>query len=147
MPGWIRPGSAAGLFGPEVRAEKVLHLRTEPRVRRRFFVLVERQGQAIDHVGTYLHIERPRRLVFTWAIRGESDEDASTVAIDITDTPEGCTLTLTHTLPARWAIRAAHPAGLGHHAGRVAAPVLISPPDPERHPRRSSGLPKEMHDE
>lgn len=101
---WLDPAwLGRWMFGPEVRAEKVLHLRTEPRVGGDFSFLVERQGQAIDHVGIYQHIERPRRLVFTWAIRGESDEDASTVAIDIADTPEGCTLTLTHTLPARWA--------------------------------------------
>ncbi|MCL6710611.1 SRPBCC family protein [Pseudoxanthomonas sp. z9] len=101
---WLDPAwLGRWMFGPDVRAEKVLHLRTEPRVGGGFSFLVERQGQTIDHVGTYQRIERPRRLVFTWAIRGESDEDASTVAIDIADTPEGCMLTLTHTLPARWA--------------------------------------------
>lgn len=68
---------------------------------------MERGGQRIDHIGTYLEIDRPRRLVFTWGIRGESDEDGSTVAIDLAATPEGCELTLVHTLPARWADYAA----------------------------------------
>jgi uncharacterized protein YndB with AHSA1/START domain len=101
---WLDPAwLGRWMFGPGMRAETVLHLRTEPRVGGRFSFLVERQGQRIDHIGTYLEIDRPRRLVFTWAIRGESDDDGSTVAIDLTATPEGCLLSLTHTLPAQWA--------------------------------------------
>ncbi len=101
---WLDPAwLGRWMFGPGVRPETVLHLRTEARVGGGFSFLVERDGQRIDHIGTYLEIDRPRRLVFTWAIRGESDDDGSTVAIDLAATPEGCALTLTHTLPAQWA--------------------------------------------
>lgn len=105
---WLDPARLGRwMFGPGVRAETVLHLRTDPRVGGRFSFLVERQGQRIDHIGTYLEIDRPRRLVFTWAIRGESDDAGSTVTIDLAAAPEGCVLTLTHILPAQWADYAA----------------------------------------
>lgn len=95
------------MFGAAIRDERIIHLHADARVGGGFSFLVERQGQRIDHVGTYLALERPRTLVFTWAIRGESDDDASRVAIDIQRTDEGCELRLVHSIPARWAEYAA----------------------------------------
>jgi uncharacterized protein YndB with AHSA1/START domain len=53
-------------------------------------------------VGTYLEVQRPRRLVFTWGIAGES-VDESHVAVQIAPLPSGCEVTLTHTLHPQWA--------------------------------------------
>jgi uncharacterized protein YndB with AHSA1/START domain len=90
------------MFGPRVRDEKVLRLDVDPRVGGRFSLKVERNGKTIDHVGHYLEMERPGRLVFTWAIAGEEDDPPSRVAIDITATESGCELQLVHTMDARW---------------------------------------------
>jgi uncharacterized protein YndB with AHSA1/START domain len=90
------------MFGPAVRDEEIVRLSIDPRVGGKFSFLVRRQGMEIDHVGTYLEIDRPRRLVFTWGIGGES-VDESRVAIEITPGAAGCELTLTHEMDSKWA--------------------------------------------
>lgn len=91
------------MFGPRVRQENVVRLDVDPRVGGSFSLKVERNGQIIDHVGRYLEIERPHRLVFTWAVKGESDDEPSQVHIDIAASSSGCVLTLVHTMDAKWA--------------------------------------------
>lgn len=90
------------MFGPHVRNENVVRLDVDPRVGGGFSLKVERNGQLIDHVGRYLQIERPHRLVFTWAIAGMSDETPSQVEIDIAASGSGCVLTLIHRMDAQW---------------------------------------------
>ena len=51
---------------------------------------------------TYLEIDRPQRLAFTWGIARES-EDGSRVSIDIVPLETGFQLTLTHDLHPDWA--------------------------------------------
>jgi uncharacterized protein YndB with AHSA1/START domain len=99
---WLKPDMVGTwMFGPRLRDEEVVHLKTDPRIGGTFSFLVKRQGMEIDHVGTYREIERPRRLVFTWGIAPSTDE--SVVEIDIVATAAGCKLTLTHHMDAKWA--------------------------------------------
>ena len=100
---WLDPaGIGQWMFGPAVREEEVLHLKTDPRVGGKFSFLVRRQGTEIDHVGTYREIARPRRLVFTWGVAGQSS-DESGVKIEIRGTDTGCDLTLTQEMDPKWA--------------------------------------------
>src|SRR4051812_10281150 len=89
------------MFGPAVRDEEVARLSIDPRVGGAFSFVVERGDQEIDHIGKYLDIHRPSRLVFTWGIAGENG--SSRVLIDIAARENGCELTLTHEMHPDWA--------------------------------------------
>jgi uncharacterized protein YndB with AHSA1/START domain len=66
-----------------------------------WFSFVQRRGMDdIDHCGNYLELDRPRRIAFTWQVRGSGDD--SRVSIDIEETADGCALTLHHELHPRW---------------------------------------------
>lgn len=101
---WLNPDMLnKWMFGRALRDEDVIHLKLDPKVGGRFSFMVKRQGEKIDHVGTYREIVRPNRLVFTWGIVGFSDnESESVVFIDIVSNKSGCELTLTHELDAKW---------------------------------------------
>jgi uncharacterized protein YndB with AHSA1/START domain len=59
------------------------------------FTITRRDGEDVEHVGTYLEIDRPRRLVFTFAVPKYS-EVVTRVSVDLRRLPNGCELTLTH---------------------------------------------------
>ncbi len=59
------------------------------------FNLTRRDGEDVEHVGSYLEIDRPRRLVFTFAVPKFSKE-ITRVSINLKPLPAGCELTLTH---------------------------------------------------
>ncbi len=100
---WLVPRTLGKwMFGPRVRDENVVRLDVDPRIGGAFSLKVERHGQLIDHVGEYLEIERPHRLVFTWAIRDDADDAPGEVHIDIAATGSGCVLTLVHRMDAKW---------------------------------------------
>jgi len=88
------------MFGPKLRDEEILHLNVDPRVGGSFSFLVKREGKEIDHIGEYIEMERPHRLVFTWGIK---DFGASSrVTIEITNVRNGCELKLTNELDPAW---------------------------------------------
>jgi uncharacterized protein YndB with AHSA1/START domain len=61
------------------------------------FAFTERRPEMGDvrHVGEFLQIDRPRRLVFSFGVP-QFDPAITTVALDIEPDGEGCRLTLTH---------------------------------------------------
>jgi uncharacterized protein YndB with AHSA1/START domain len=100
---WLEPKSiGTWMFGPAVREEEVVALLTEAKVGGEFSFIVRRRGAKISHVGRYLEMEKPHRLVFTWGVK-EHAGDNSRVAVVIEETAEGCVLTLTHEMPSQWA--------------------------------------------
>jgi uncharacterized protein YndB with AHSA1/START domain len=99
---WLDPEMLGRwMFGPALRDEEVVRIGVDARVGGSFSFLVRRGGVEIDHVGTYREIDRPRRLVFTWGIAGES-ADESVVTIDVVPRDAGCELTLTHAMDPKW---------------------------------------------
>jgi uncharacterized protein YndB with AHSA1/START domain len=100
---WLDTGMLGRfMFGPSLRDEEIVRLSLDARVGGAFSFVVRRQGQEFDHIGRYLEIDRPRRLVFTWAVAPEPD-DSSRVAIEIVPHGTGCELTLTHAMAPKWA--------------------------------------------
>ncbi len=78
------------------RAGEMIHAEIDPRVGGGF-VFTERRPDMGDvrHVGHYLEILRPHRLVFSFGVP-QFDPGMTTVRIDIRPDGEGCELTLTH---------------------------------------------------
>jgi uncharacterized protein YndB with AHSA1/START domain len=91
---WLDPKIAAKFLfatptGRMVRAE------IDARVGGKFAFVDRRDGEDIEHVGEYLAIDRPRRLVFSIAVPKFSSQ-RTTVGIGIAPDGAGCALTLTH---------------------------------------------------
>jgi uncharacterized protein YndB with AHSA1/START domain len=102
--GWLDPELLGQwMFGAALPEDEVVRLTVDAKVGGRFSFLVRRQGQELDHVGTYQEIDRPRRLAFTWGIVGHSEGDYSVVTIGISPLASGCELTLTHAMDPKWA--------------------------------------------
>src|SRR5262249_12557130 len=92
------------MFGPLLREETILHIRSDLRVDGVFSYKVRRGDTEIDHIGKFLELVPPNRIAFTWAMAGQSDQgEPSIAAIDIPPTPEGCTVRLSHEMPEEWA--------------------------------------------
>jgi len=87
------------MFGPDIREEEIVSLQNEPRVGGSFLYIVRRQGKLFEHAGEYIEIDRPRRLVFTWAVKQDPSGSQSRIVIDISPIIDGCELTLTHEMP------------------------------------------------
>jgi len=70
-------------------------VKIDPQVGGEFEFVDKRGDELTRHIGTYLEIDRPRRLVFTFAVPQYSAE-FTRVSIDIVPLDSGCELTLTH---------------------------------------------------
>ena len=75
--------------GEMVRAE------IDARVGGAFVFVDRRDGVDVAHVGEYLELDRPRRIVFDFAVPQFSAE-RTRVTVDIVPLAPGCELTLTH---------------------------------------------------
>jgi uncharacterized protein YndB with AHSA1/START domain len=96
---WLDPAMIGRwMFGNE----DIVRLSLDAHVGGAFSFAVRRQGKEIDHVGRYLYMRRPWRLVFTWGIAGASMEE-SRVSVDLLPVGMDCELTLTHELSPHWA--------------------------------------------
>ena len=100
---WWRATAAAAGRGA---TETIENVTIDARVGGRFSILVRRNGRLIDHTGIYLEVDRPRRLVFTWAALEEAQSgdasQSSRVVIEIVPIATGCAVTLTHEMHPEW---------------------------------------------
>ncbi len=98
---------------------QMLSAELEPRVGGRFTFIERRPGMGdVRHEGEYRLIERPRRLVFSFAVP-QFDPRSTTVTIEIAPCAGGCELTLTQE-----GVPAAYLEGSREGWGRILAGVL-----------------------
>jgi uncharacterized glyoxalase superfamily protein PhnB/uncharacterized protein YndB with AHSA1/START domain len=96
---WIDPAKIRQWFAPGKGETRRIDV--DPRVGGSFCIVQHRAGADATHTGTYLELERPRRLAFTWSTPPQPDQ--SRVHIEIGAVEDGCELTLTHEMEPRWA--------------------------------------------
>jgi uncharacterized protein YndB with AHSA1/START domain len=96
---FVDPSVVEAWFGPGLG--RIVGIELAPRIGGTFSVIQRRGGKDVEVRGTYLQLERPHRLVLTWAVPAES-LDESTVTIQIEPTGTGSAITLTHELAPSW---------------------------------------------
>jgi uncharacterized protein YndB with AHSA1/START domain len=66
------------------------------------FIIAEQRGETLaEHVGEYLELDRPRKIVFSFIAGGGAT--ATRVSVDIEPTADGSRLTLSHQIAPEWA--------------------------------------------
>lgn len=95
---WMKTAAQSlGLAG-DVRQVEI-----DPRVGGRFLFSDMREGTEAKHWGTYLELERPRKIVFTWITDESEEQDPSKVTLTIQPAGEGCLATIVHEIDEKWA--------------------------------------------
>jgi uncharacterized protein YndB with AHSA1/START domain len=90
---WLNPALAARFMGAgEMTVPK---LEIDAREGGEFRIVMQRDDVRLVHVGRFVLVERPRRLVFTWISPG-TDERLSLVTVSFTPTAAGVRVTVEH---------------------------------------------------
>jgi uncharacterized protein YndB with AHSA1/START domain len=98
---WIDPEKARRFLFTTATGETV-RCDLDVRVGGKYAIVNRRNGEDVLHEGTYVELDRPRRIVFTLRVPKYSpDEDR--VTIDIEPLAQGCVLTLTTQTADEWA--------------------------------------------
>jgi uncharacterized protein (TIGR02246 family) len=93
---WLDPAKA-GQWLFATASGRMVRAQIDARVGGSFSFVDRRDGENVEHLGTYLEIVRPSRLVFTFAVANPKvPMESSRVLIDIVRLDKGCELTLTH---------------------------------------------------
>ena len=104
---WLHPDQVRAWLVDALKslglAGDICRVEIEARVGGRFFFSDMRDGQEARHWGTYLQLDRPRTIVFTWIVDENEEANPSTVTLTIEPEPEGCTATIVHEMDAKWA--------------------------------------------
>lgn len=61
-----------------------------------------RDGTEARHWGTYLELDRPKKIVFTWIASKSEEGDPSRVTLTIEPEAVGCVATIVHEMDAKW---------------------------------------------
>jgi uncharacterized protein YndB with AHSA1/START domain len=98
---WLDPSKVCKFLFATATGQ-IVRVELDARIGGRFSIVDRRDGEDVEHVGTYVAIERPRRLVFDLAVPKYSS-DESRVEIAIQPLAQGCELTLVQHMAGRYA--------------------------------------------
>lgn len=91
---WLNPATAGKWLFATPDGEMV-RVEMDARPGGTFVIVERREGEDVEHQGEYVEIDRPSRLIFTFAVPSYSPL-ISNVEVDLVPTARGCELTLTH---------------------------------------------------
>ncbi len=95
---WMRMAAQSlGLSGD------IRQIEIEPNIGGKFLFTDMRDGAEARHWGTYLELERPHKIVFTWITDESEEPDPGKVTLTIQPEGEGCLATIVHEMDAKWA--------------------------------------------
>jgi uncharacterized protein YndB with AHSA1/START domain len=98
---WLDPEKMRRFLYTTATGE-IVRCDVDARVGGQYTIVDRRNGEDVLHEGTYLELERPRRIVFTLRVPKYSP-DADRVTIEIKPLAQGCELTLTTQTAEEWA--------------------------------------------
>jgi uncharacterized protein YndB with AHSA1/START domain len=84
-------------------AGDIRRVEIDARVGGKFFFSDMRDGKEAKHWGTYLELDRPRKIVFTWIVAESDEADPSVVTLTIQPEANGSVATIVHEMDAKWA--------------------------------------------
>jgi uncharacterized protein YndB with AHSA1/START domain len=91
---WLDP-QKAGQWLFATPSGQMVRVEIDARAGGSFIFVDRRDGEDVEHIGEYIEMDRPRRLVFTFKVPKFSQQ-STRVSIDIVPEGTGCHLTLTH---------------------------------------------------
>lgn len=99
---WLDPAKVPLWLAAAARKEamgELVHVELDARVGGTFRFVYRRSSTELVQSGTYLEIDRPRRLVFSWDM---ALPDVERIVIQITPTADGSELVLDHVMSPAW---------------------------------------------
>lgn len=103
---WLDPAKARLWMGAALKVAglsgDIHRIEIDARVGGKFFFSDIRNGSEARHWGSYLELERPHKIVFTWIVDESEEADPSRVTLTITPDGEGCTATIVHEIDEKW---------------------------------------------
>jgi uncharacterized protein YndB with AHSA1/START domain len=104
---WLNPEQVRAWMAAALQslglAGDIRRVEIDARVGGKFYFSDMRDGNEARHWGTYLELDRPRKIVFTWIVDESEEADPSTVTLTIQPERSGCVATIVHEIDARWA--------------------------------------------
>lgn len=99
---WLDPAQA-GRFLFATPDGEMIRCEIDARVGGHALIVERRPSGDAHHRMRFEVIERPHRLVFLFAADPAEEGEWTRVSIDIAESADGCTLTLTHEMDPEWA--------------------------------------------
>jgi uncharacterized protein YndB with AHSA1/START domain len=90
---WLDPATVRQFLFATPSGE-MIKVAIESRPGGHYEIVERRNGEDVAHIGEYLEIDRPKRLVFTLKVPRYS-ESIDTITVEIAPLPDGCLLTFT----------------------------------------------------